>query len=166
MHGPKEGSYSSPRPTASIGGVEEGAAGGVAGAADAEAAATATAAAGVAGTAAGVVDATGSGAAAAGTAAVSGEAAVGGASDAAYAFVARVSRRYAMQRQSRSLGDELWRSEQCQNETHFVASDGRRTSINAGTCQACSRRALVSYRPLRHASFRAALETTCVCKPS
>ena len=37
---------------------------------------------------------------------------------------------YAMQRQSRSLGDELWRSEQCQNDGHFVASDGRRTSIN------------------------------------
>ena len=74
MHGPTEGSYSSPRPTASIGGAE-GAAGGVAGATDAEAAATAgangasdtTAAAGVAG-AAGVVDATGSGAAALGSA--------------------------------------------------------------------------------------------------
>ena len=73
------GSQSSPRPTASIGGVA-GASGRATGASDT------TAAAGVG--AAGVVDATGSGAAAAGTAAVSGEAAVGGASDAAYAFVA------------------------------------------------------------------------------
>ena len=43
---------------------------------------------------------------------------------------------YAMQRQSRSLGDELWRSEQCQNECHFVASDGRRASIIAGNVTA------------------------------
>ena len=41
-----------------------------------------------------------------------------------------------MQRQSRSLGDELWRSEQCQNEAHFVASDGRRASIIAGNVTA------------------------------
>ena len=75
-----------------------------------------------------------------------------------------------MQRQSRSLGDELWRSEQCQNEGHFVASDGRRASIIAGNVtallQLASALQAASKARLARAerTFRG-LKTTCACKP-